>query len=83
MVCVKNRSMVEKYKGKLSNKGYFISINDNNKTLPNGTFVESGMNFRNNFHLKFIITLKFIVKMFVVIFLYLAEEDLILLILKI
>jgi hypothetical protein len=83
MVCVKNRSMVEKYKGKLSSKGYFISINDNNKTLPNGTFVESGMNFRNNFHLKFIITLKFLVKMFVVIFLFLAEEDLILLILKI
>lgn len=28
-----------------------VQINDENKTLPDGTVVESGLHFRNSFHL--------------------------------
>jgi glutamate dehydrogenase len=49
---VKNRSMCIQFKGKLSPQGYFVSINDEKKTLPNGQFVESGVVFRNTFHLR-------------------------------
>jgi glutamate dehydrogenase len=35
----------------LSSDGFFISINDKNITLPNGTFVPNGEEFRNTFHL--------------------------------
>lgn len=46
------RVMVEKFdQSKLSRHGFFIHINDKDKTLPNGTKVSSGLEFRNNFHL--------------------------------
>lgn len=50
-ILVKNRSMVQEYKGKISAKGYYVSINDVNVTLPCGKVIESGINFRNSFHL--------------------------------
>jgi glutamate dehydrogenase len=34
----------------LSKEGFFISIEDKDIKLPNGEVVESGLNFRNNFH---------------------------------
>jgi hypothetical protein len=43
--------MVMNFNGKLSANGYLVSINDVNRTLPTGQFVESGLVFRNNFHL--------------------------------
>jgi glutamate dehydrogenase len=47
-----NRVMVREFnKAKLSPKGYLIDINDKNVTLPDGTVVDDGMTFRNNFHL--------------------------------
>nr|AOE43332.1 glutamate dehydrogenase 2 [Coremiostelium polycephalum] len=36
---------------KLSSKGFFVDVQDNDITLPNGQLVESGLLFRNNFHL--------------------------------
>lgn len=48
----KARKMVINFDmSKLSPKGFFVSVDDNNVTLPDGVLVESGMNFRNNFHL--------------------------------
>nr|AOE43328.1 glutamate dehydrogenase 2 [Rostrostelium ellipticum] len=38
-------------KTKLSAKGFFVDVQDNDVTLPNGEVVESGLHFRNNFHL--------------------------------
>jgi len=35
----------------LSPEGFFISVDDKDVKLPNGELVESGLNFRNNFHL--------------------------------
>lgn len=61
MVCVKNRSMANEYRGKISTKGYFISVNDEKKTLPTGEFVESGTHFRNSFHLRQDVTADFFV----------------------
>ena len=43
--------MISSFNGKLSENGYMVLITDNNKTLPSGQIVESGLNFRNNFHL--------------------------------
>jgi len=31
--------------------GFFVGINDNNVTLPDGTQVDNGINFRNTFHM--------------------------------
>jgi len=46
------RQMVRHFdKSKLSAKGFFVDINDKNVTLPDGTVVDNGMNFRNGFHL--------------------------------
>lgn len=45
------RVMVKDWDGKLSDQGFFISIDDTNVTLPNGEKVASGLDFRNGFHL--------------------------------
>lgn len=48
----KERVMVEKFdSAKLSKNGFFVHINDKDVKLPDGTFVESGLKFRNTFHL--------------------------------
>jgi len=48
----KQRKMVEHFdKSYLSRKGFFISINDKEVTLPDGTLVHNGEEFRNKFHL--------------------------------
>ncbi len=48
----KARLMVEKFdKNKLSENGFLVHVNDRNVTLPDGTNVESGLTFRNLFHL--------------------------------
>ncbi len=48
----KKRVMVEQFdKTKLSKKGFLVCINDRNVTLPDGSVVENGLAFRNNFHL--------------------------------
>lgn len=47
----KSRRMVRHYTGGFSPKGYLVVIGDENRTLPTGQFVESGLHFRNNFHL--------------------------------
>lgn len=39
------------YNGPLSPKGYLVLVTDENRILANGQFVESGLTFRNNFHL--------------------------------
>lgn len=38
-------------KSKLSGEGALVLISDKNVTLPDGTVVESGLQFRNSFHL--------------------------------
>jgi len=46
------RVMIEKFdKKKLSKNGFLVHVNDHNVKLPDGTIVESGLNFRNSFHL--------------------------------
>ena len=35
----------------LTKEGFFVSVNDTEITLPNGTFVPNGEEFRNSFHL--------------------------------
>lgn len=45
------RVMVKDFKGKFSDSGFFISIDDTNVTLPSGEIVKSGLDFRNSFHL--------------------------------
>jgi glutamate dehydrogenase len=46
------RVMVREFdRTKLSPKGFFVDVNDKNVALPDGSVVEDGMNFRNNFHL--------------------------------
>jgi len=48
----KKRVMVEHFNvSKLSADGFFVHVNDRNITLPDGTVVESGIDFRNTFHL--------------------------------
>ncbi|EGG19619.1 NAD+ dependent glutamate dehydrogenase [Cavenderia fasciculata] len=38
-------------KSKLSAQGFFVDVQDNDVKLPSGEIVESGLIFRNNFHL--------------------------------
>jgi glutamate dehydrogenase len=38
-------------KSKLGPQGFFVDVSQTNITLPNGTQVDSGLAFRNNFHL--------------------------------
>ena len=46
------RAMAEEFNTKLlSPKGFFVSVNDKEVTLPDGTFVSNGEDFRNRFHL--------------------------------
>ena len=46
------RAMAEEFNTKLlSPKGFFVSVNDKEITLPDGTFVSNGEDFRNRFHL--------------------------------
>jgi glutamate dehydrogenase len=48
----RERKMVEHFRReRLSKEGFFVSIKDQNITLPDGETVESGLNFRNGFHL--------------------------------
>ncbi|MCK5740030.1 NAD-glutamate dehydrogenase [bacterium] len=46
------RVMVEKFDTKkLTADGFFVHVNDKDLTLPDGSVVENGFQFRNNFHL--------------------------------
>lgn len=46
------RKMVENFdQSMLSSDGFFVSINEKELTLPDGTFVPNGEEFRNGFHL--------------------------------
>lgn len=46
------RKMAEGFdRSKLSPAGFFVHVNDRNVTLPDGTEVKSGTEFRNSFHL--------------------------------
>ena len=47
----KARVMVDKFdKTKLTTKGFFVSVNDSNVKLPDGSTVDNGVQFRNTFH---------------------------------
>jgi len=43
-------------KTKLSAQGFFVDVQDTDAKLPNGEIVESGLAFRNNFHLNSLCT---------------------------
>ena len=48
----RERKMVEGFdRSKLSPGGFFVHVNDRNVTLPDGTEVKNGTEFRNTFHL--------------------------------
>ncbi len=48
----KNRQMVEHFdRKKISKKGFFVSVKDQDIVLPDGTKVINGEDFRNKFHL--------------------------------
>jgi glutamate dehydrogenase len=48
----KGRKMVEHFRReRLSKEGFFVGTKENNITLPDGEAVESGLHFRNAFHL--------------------------------
>jgi glutamate dehydrogenase len=47
----KSRRMVQSFNGTLSPNGYLVLVSDENYKLPDGRVVESGLTFRNNFHL--------------------------------
>ena len=48
----KERVMVEHFnRAKLSSGGFLVHVNDRDITLPDGTTVASGLEFRNEFHL--------------------------------
>lgn len=52
MKLASNRQMCNHFdKSKLGSKGFYVSVEETNVTLPDGRLVESGMGFRNNFHL--------------------------------
>lgn len=47
-----NRQMISHFDvSKLSPQGFRVLIDDQNVTLPGGAFIESGLKFRNEFHL--------------------------------
>lgn len=47
-----NRVMTDKFpKDKIGPKGFYISVNDTNVKLPDGTLVSNGTEFRNGFHI--------------------------------
>jgi len=47
-----HRLMVREFdRSKLSPKGFFVDINDVDQSLPDGSVVANGMDFRNGFHL--------------------------------
>jgi len=46
-----DREMIHHFKGSLSPEGFMVKIDDNNVTLPDGSVVQNGTEFRNNFHL--------------------------------
>lgn len=49
----KERKMIENYdRSKLSSKGYIVLVDDVDIDLPSGQHVDSGVAFRNTFHLK-------------------------------
>ena len=50
-ILAKSRRMVSAFNGPLSSKGYLVLVTDENRTLPSGAVIESGLHFRNNFHL--------------------------------
>jgi glutamate dehydrogenase len=46
------RLMIERFpKAKLGPKGFLVTINEKNVSLPDGTLVKNGLAFRNTFHL--------------------------------
>lgn len=46
------RVMIKEFdRSKLSKDGFIVLVTDRDVRLPNGEFVESGLQFRNNFHL--------------------------------
>jgi glutamate dehydrogenase len=48
----KTRTMVERFNTKLlSARGFLVNVKDNDLVLPDGEKVESGLEFRNTFHL--------------------------------
>lgn len=48
----RKRQMVENFnKTKLASRGFFVHVNDTNVSLPDGTRVKDGLDFRNTFHL--------------------------------
>ncbi len=48
----KGRKMVEHFRrGRLSAQGFFVAIKEKNISLPDGERIESGLDFRNTFHL--------------------------------
>jgi glutamate dehydrogenase len=51
-VLAKKRVMVERFnRDLLSPGGFFVSVNDKEVKLPDGSLVKNGVEFRNNFHL--------------------------------
>lgn len=58
---VKNRMMIENYKGPLSPKGYLVRVNDKNIKLPDGRTFDSGIMLRNTLHLDPSITADFFI----------------------
>jgi glutamate dehydrogenase len=55
------RSTVHNYQGSFSEGGFFIGVDEQDRTLPCGTIVDSGMKFRNNFHLNSMVTADYFV----------------------
>jgi len=48
---VAKRQMIEHYNGPLTGGGFMVKVGAKNVTLPDGTVVDSGVKFRNGFHL--------------------------------
>jgi len=48
---VDKRVMIEHFDGAIGKDGFMIKVGDTNVTLPDGTVVDSGVKFRNEFHL--------------------------------
>jgi glutamate dehydrogenase len=48
---VNKKSMVKEFQGKFSPQGFRVLVDETNVQLPNGAIVESGLAFRNSFHL--------------------------------